>query len=182
MLAIQAFLSAFFSFLIFSAGIHAATSVSNVGADGFAVRSVQVVPTVAEVKTHLKVPPDTSLFYSADLSNQGTCKQAKDWAKLNHPTYKVLAQLWIDPNYPAAFQADVTTSKQFFDVASQAMAELSSGTVYAVLCPWVNPDGKDWYAGSVWARVEWPALLANANVKTVVRINSATGAEIKIKG
>ncbi|KAF4622106.1 hypothetical protein D9613_009532 [Agrocybe pediades] len=187
MLAIQAFLSAFFSFLIFSAGIHAAP-ISNVEAGNIPVRSGSaakvVVPTLAQMRTKLDVRPNTSLFYSSDLDGKGTCDQAKAWAA-KHPgkNYKVLEQLWKDPNYPHPFEkSDPAIRKEFFDVASKAMAELSEGTVHVVLCPWDGSKTKDWYKESVWNRMEWPTLQDNKKVKTVIRVNPDNDAEVKILG
>ncbi|KAF9535936.1 hypothetical protein CPC08DRAFT_93900 [Agrocybe pediades] len=130
----------------------------------------------------MNVLPNTSLFYSCNELGEGSCKQARDWAKAKHPEYKVLAQMWKNSAYPNPWQTDEPTSKAFFDVASQAMAELSSGKVYVILGPWTQADGKDWYAGSVWARKEWPALLSNSAATPIIRVNAATSAEIKIKG
>ncbi|KJA14180.1 hypothetical protein HYPSUDRAFT_220611 [Hypholoma sublateritium FD-334 SS-4] len=141
------------------------------------------LPTRAEVEKQLNVPAGDSLFYSCDNVDppQGTCKQARDWAKANHPNLKVLSQLWINSSYPNPWQQDEQISKQFWDIASEAMAAKSAGTVYVVLPPWKQADGKDWYAGSFWARKEWPVLQSNSAVTAVIRTNAATGATIKIK-
>ncbi|KAF9553422.1 hypothetical protein CPC08DRAFT_822298 [Agrocybe pediades] len=184
MLAIRVFYSAILSLFFFSSGVWTTPLPvpRTVDGDVLLSRNHPPIPSLAEMETHLHVPADASLFYSCDQLGQGTCKQAKTWAKTNHPTYKVLGQMWTNSNYPTPWQADPAVSKQFFDVASQAMAELSSGTVYVVLGPWTHADGKDWYDQSVWARMEWPALEANHNVKTIYRVNAATGVTIKIKG
>lgn len=187
MLAIQLLCSTLLSLSIFSSIAVAAplpvleTDIQNVVARSPPPQTPPAVPTRAEVEKHLKVPAGESLFYSCDLDNQGTCKQAKDWAKKHHPDLKVLAKLWVDSRYPDTWQADAHVSKQFWDVASEAMAAMSSGTVYVVLGPWKEANGKDWHSGSVWARKEWPALEANSAVTSVIRVNAATGATIKIK-
>ncbi|KAF4622004.1 hypothetical protein D9613_009569 [Agrocybe pediades] len=181
MLAIQVFYS-LISLLFLSSGILATPLPSSkVYLNELVVRAPPI-PSLAEVKAQMNVLPNTSLFYSCNDLGEGSCRQARDWARKNHPEYKVLAQLWKNPSYPNPWQVDPDTSKAFFDVASQAMAELSAGKVYVILGPWTQPDGKDWYAGSYWAREEWPALLANSRANPVVRVNAATGATIKIKG
>lgn len=55
------------------------------------------------------------------------------WAKKKNSGYKTLSQMWTDPNYQNKWQADEDLSTQFFNLASQAMAELSSGIVYVML-------------------------------------------------
>ena len=183
MLVIQILLSALFSLTIFSSWTVAAPlPVPEPEAQNLVARSPPPpIPTLEQIKQQLNVPPGESLFYSCDKNNLGSCKQAKEWAKKNHPSLKVLTQLWVNRRYPDTWQADPHVSKNFWDVASQAMAEKSSGTVYVVLGPWKSSDGKDWWAGSVWARKEWPALIANRAVTSVIRVDAATGATIKIK-
>ncbi|KAK7451688.1 hypothetical protein VKT23_012366 [Stygiomarasmius scandens] len=140
------------------------------------------VPGTAEIKTHLSVAPDTSLFYSASNGQppEGSARQASEWAKKKKNGYKILARMWKDSNYQNTWQNDATLSKEFFDNASEAMAELSSGTVYVMLPPSTQADGKDWWSGSVWARKEWPALQNNPAVTKVIRIDPA-GNEKTIK-
>ncbi|KAF9552383.1 hypothetical protein CPC08DRAFT_714662 [Agrocybe pediades] len=137
------------------------------------------------MKRHLRVLPDTSLFYSSNqkiTTGPRSEQQAQAWARGNHPTYKILKDMWTDSRYLRPWMK-TDKVKDFFDVASKAMAELSSGTVYIFMGgAWSQADGKDWYDQSVWARIEWPALQTNHNVHTVYRVNSDTGATIKIKG
>ncbi|KAF4621995.1 hypothetical protein D9613_009560 [Agrocybe pediades] len=181
MLAIQVFYSALISLFVLSSGIFATPlPVAKAGLDELVVREPPPIPSLAEVKAKLDVLPNTSLFYSSH-KGIGTDEQAKAWAKEYHPEYKILAQMWKDPAYPNPWATDPATSKKFFDVASQAMAELSSGKVYVFQGPWTQADGKDWYAGSTWARKEWPALLLNKAVTSIIRVN-AVNPEIKIKG
>ncbi|KAF4622345.1 hypothetical protein D9613_009565 [Agrocybe pediades] len=183
MLAIQIFYSALISLFVLSSGIFATPlPVAKVGLDELVVRAPPPIPSLAEVKAQMNVLPNTSLFYSCNELGEGSCRQAREWARKNKPEYKVLAQMWKNPAYPNPWQTDEATSKAFFDVASQAMAELSAGTVYVILGPWTQPDGKDWYSGSVWARKEWPALLPNTRATPIIRVNAATGATIRIKG
>jgi len=182
MLLKQIFTSAIVSLIVLSSNVVVASPLPIPGTDVYNVAAAPpAIPTVEEVMHHLKVDPNESIFYSCDLDNQGTCKQAKAWAKDHEPKYKVLGQLWTDKKYPDPWQVDEATSKKFFDVASEAMARMSAGTVYVVLGPWKQKDGKDWYAQSVWARKEWPELEKNKAVTSVIRVNAATGATIKIK-
>ncbi|KAK7959638.1 uncharacterized protein PG986_004492 [Apiospora aurea] len=83
--------------------------------------------------------------------------------------YKILAQKWITPNWQDQWQSDEQASKEFFDICSQALAEMATGTAY-VLLPKVaaNETGKDWFPGTVWADYEWPNIPAGV---TVIRIN-----------
>ncbi|THV01801.1 hypothetical protein K435DRAFT_793022 [Dendrothele bispora CBS 962.96] len=88
------------------------------------------VPQTADIKPHLAVARDTSLFYSASNGQppDGSAKQAREWARKKKNGYKILAQMWKDSNYQNTWQNDDALSKEFFDNASEAMAELSSGT------------------------------------------------------
>ncbi|KJA14182.1 hypothetical protein HYPSUDRAFT_220613 [Hypholoma sublateritium FD-334 SS-4] len=186
MLAIQILLSTLLSLSVFSSVVVAAPlPVLENEVQNFVARAhpPPPVPSLSEIEKHLNVPAGESLFYSCDQEKppQGTCKQAKEWAKKNHPSLKVIGQLWVKSSYPDPWQQDEHIAKQFWDVASEAMAVKSAGTVYVVLPPWAHPDGKDWYTGSVWARKEWPALETNHAVTSVIRVNAATGATIKIK-
>jgi len=141
------------------------------------------VPSAADLVQHLNVAKDTSLFYSSNdkIPPEGTAKEAKAWAKAHAAAYKILGQLWKVSSYPDQFQNDVAISKDFFNKASQAMAEASSGTVYVMLPPFTKGKETEWYSESVWAKYEWPALQKNANVKTVIRVDSANN-QHKIKG
>jgi len=183
MLLKQIFTSAVVSLIVFSSNVVVASPLPIPGTDVYNVAPVAApaIPTVEEVMHHLKVEPNESIFYSCDLNNQGTCKQAKAWADKHEPKYKVLGQLWIDKRYPDPWQVEREVSKKFFDVASEAMARMSAGTAYVVLGPWKQKDGKDWYDGSVWARKEWPELEKNKAVTSVIRVNPVTGETIKIK-
>ncbi|KAF9552380.1 hypothetical protein CPC08DRAFT_714659 [Agrocybe pediades] len=182
MLAIQIFYSALISLFVLSSRIIATPlSVSKVELNEIFVRVAPPIPSVAEVKAQLNVRPNTSLFYSCNELGAGSCRQAREWARRYKPKYKVLAQMWRNPAYPNPWQTDEATSKAFFDVASQAMAELSAGKVFVILGPWTRRDGKDWWSGSVWARKEWPALLHNSRVTTVTRVNPVNGHTIRIK-
>ncbi|KJA14179.1 hypothetical protein HYPSUDRAFT_220610 [Hypholoma sublateritium FD-334 SS-4] len=186
MLVIQTLLSTLLSLSVFSSIAVAAplpvleNEVQNVFA---LVDKPPPLPTLEDVENQLNVPAGESLFYSCDNEDpaQGTCKQAKEWAKENHPDLKVLSQLWINSSYPDPWQTDEQISTKFWDIASKAMAVKSSGTVYVVLPPWESADGKDWYDSSYWARIEWTELQSNGAVTSVIRVNAATGATIRIK-
>lgn len=128
------------------------------------IRETPPVPSVEEIKKHLNVAKDRSLFYSGP---GGYAKKARDWAKGKKNGYKVLVQLWKDSKYPDPWQNDEDTSTEFFNRASQAMAELSSGTVFVMLPS--DTNGNDWKAGTVWDKYEWPNL--RSAVTTVIRVN-----------
>ena len=133
------------------------------------------LPSIQDIKDHLNVPKDVSLFYSGPGSY---AKQALDWAKKNNSGYKILSQLWTDPNYQNKWQKDEDTSTKFFNLASQAMAELSSGIVYVMLPS--DTKGTDWKKDTVWAEYEWPNL--GSAVKEVVRVNPENDDQETIKG
>ena len=193
MLLKQAFASAIISFFIFSSDVVGSPlPVPDIDVDHVfdhppgsghphSSNHPPPIPTLSEMMHHLNIHRDESMFHTCDLNKQGTCKDTRKWAKDHHPTYKVLGQLWIDQDYQKPWHVEEEASKKFFDVASQAMARMSSGTVYVVMGPWKQKDGKDWYDQSVWARKEWPELEKNKEVKSVIRVNPATGETIDIK-
>ncbi len=73
------------------------------------------------------------------------------------------------PTWDAANPASVHA----WQAASRAYAEGASGTVRAVIGDSIRP-------GSIWEKVELPALMANPNVARIIRVNPATGAETVI--
>ena len=139
------------------------------------IRDTPPLPEVDEIKKHLDVAKDTSLFYSGPGSY---AKKARDWAKNKKNGYKVLPQFWKDSKYPDPWQNDPDTSSDFFNRASQALAELSSGIVYTMLPS--DTKGKDWKAGTVWDKYEWPNL--GPDVTKVIRVNPDNDDEETIKG
>jgi hypothetical protein len=122
------------------------------------------LPTVQDCKDHLKVEKDTTLFYSGP---GGYAKKARDAIKDRDylKGYKILGQLWTDNTWQNQWQNDEDASKKFFDICSQALAEISTGTSY-VLLP--KGKGKDWQKGTVWDEYEWPHIPSNTKV---IRIN-----------
>ncbi|KAH8599279.1 hypothetical protein B0O99DRAFT_386447 [Bisporella sp. PMI_857] len=145
------------------------------------------VPTVAEIKKHLIVKPNTSIFYSRIGPNTGSYKPvAMKWRDTYHKTGKVLEeswdtkQTWTTTYGKASVQARADQDL-FWDNACKALAQLASGTVYVVLGPKiVAPNWGD--MTTVWARIEWPALKDNANVKQVIQIDPETNKRTVIKG
>ncbi|KNZ77236.1 hypothetical protein J132_06231 [Termitomyces sp. J132] len=131
-------------------------------------------PNVEQMKGHLKVEPDKSFFYSG---KGGFAKAARTRAKGMGRT--ILRDAWWDhqKNIQSTSWQDEQVKNlspdeadKFFDNASKAHAEMSSGTVYVLLPPdMVEP--KKFHPTSVWARIEWPALLSNPNVKKVIMVN-----------
>jgi hypothetical protein len=63
-----------------------------------------------------------------------------------------------------------TRGQRFFSRASRVLAEDCSGTVYVFLQP---GSGTNWpeLAGTIWAKDEWPALVANGKVDKVIRLD-----------
>ena len=137
-------------------------------------RLTPAVPDVEEIKKHLDVAKDISLFYSGP---GGYAKIARDWAKSKNNQYKILGQLWKDARYPDPWQNDPDASEKFFNLASQALAGLSSGTVYVILPS--DTKGKDWKVGTVWDKYEWPSL--TPDVTKVIRVNPDNDNEETIK-
>lgn len=133
------------------------------------------LPSIQDCKDHLNVAADTSLFYSGPGGYAGKAKQKiKDVTNLKD--YKILGMLWTDKSWQDQWQNDEQTSKKFFDICSQAMAEASSGTVYVLLPP---GQGTNWKTGTVWDGFEWPNL--GSGVTKVVRINPDNTDEEVIK-
>ncbi|KAG6901412.1 hypothetical protein C0995_012302 [Termitomyces sp. Mi166 len=131
------------------------------------------VPDVAEIKKHLHVKPNKSLFYSGP----GGYKTIAD-ARAKTMGLKILETSWKDFSTVtgSAYVGNVTNGLtrddqgRFWDNASKAFAELSLGTVH-VLLP-ANVHGpSDFFAQSIWARVEWQALIDNPRVTKVIMIN-----------
>lgn len=121
------------------------------------------------MKKHMHTQADMAnkaLFYSGP---GGYAKKANDLAKKTGR--KLLKDFWIDSKYPDAWQNDIDASKQFFDNASAAMAQVSSGVVYVLLPS--DTKGTKWNQDTVWAREEWPNLGNGKNpaVTKIVRVN-----------
>lgn len=96
---------------------------------------------------------DRALFYSGP---GGYANKARGWARKKNNGYKILSLLWTDSRYPDAWQKDIDASEEFFNLASRAMAELSSGIIYIMLPS--DTHGTDWWHESVWKLYEWPNL------------------------
>ncbi|KAI0172912.1 hypothetical protein GGR52DRAFT_428207 [Hypoxylon sp. FL1284] len=125
------------------------------------------VPTVEQCKEQLNVAPNTSMFYSGPGSYAAKALKAINDSN-GRPYlegYKLLSRMWKDSKFPDQWQDDAAASKEFFDNASQAMAELTSGTAYVML---PQDEGTNWYSGSVWDRKEWPNIPEDVRV---IRIN-----------
>ncbi|KAI1345682.1 hypothetical protein F5Y01DRAFT_308855 [Xylaria sp. FL0043] len=118
------------------------------------------LPTVQECKNHLKVTKDTTLFYPGP---GGYAKKARDAIKIRDYLngYKILGPLWTDSKWQDQWQNDEKARKEFFNICSQALAELSTGISYVLLPP---GKGEDWQKGTVWDKFEWPNLPSNTKV------------------
>jgi hypothetical protein len=137
------------------------------------------IPTMANIKQHLKVLPNTSLFYSRIAIGAPSYKLvAKTWRDNHNPSLYVLEESWDTTQSwtqfygytggAGAFEKDI-----FWARACIALAELASGRVFVVLGPAiVAPNWGDF--DTAWAKYEWPALQANSAVKEVVQVNPYT--------
>lgn len=132
------------------------------------------LPTVEGIKINLKPLKDCYLFYSGPGCY---ARKARQWAKWKKAGHMVLAQLWKNEEYPNTWQNDEFFSREFFALASRAMAELASGTVYVVLPS--DTQGTNWLRGTVWDLYEWPHL--SSDVTKVIRINPVNDQEETIK-
>ncbi|KAI1277756.1 hypothetical protein F5Y07DRAFT_398309 [Xylaria sp. FL0933] len=74
---------------------------------------------------------------------------------------RILGQLWTDSKWQDQWQNDEKASKEFFNICSQALAELSTGISYVLLPP---GKGEDWQKGTVWDKFEWSNLPSNTKV------------------
>ncbi|KAF9467058.1 hypothetical protein BDZ94DRAFT_1233247 [Collybia nuda] len=122
------------------------------------------VPTTAEIKTHMHTQAEmrnTSLFYSGPGGYRD--KALALGMKIGR---HILTDFFLDPHYPDQWS---TNNTKFWDNASRAMAQLSSGTAYVLLPS--DTTGQIWFMGTVWDRVEWPTLLMNQAVDAIVRVN-----------
>lgn len=91
------------------------------------------------------MPKDRALFYSGPGRYPN---KAREWARKKNNGYKILSLLWTDSRYPDVWQYDADASEEFFNLASRAMAELSSGISYIMLPS--DTQGTDWWYESVW--------------------------------
>ncbi|KAG5652835.1 hypothetical protein H0H81_003459 [Sphagnurus paluster] len=133
------------------------------------------VPTVEELKTKLQVPSSGGLlFYSGPGGFIGPAT-----VRAQQMGLKVLEDSWIDKTYPDEYQKKLSPAdlKIFWDHASQAFAELASGTIYVLLPDYTTLQS--FFPTSVWARVEWPTLEKNANVTKVLMIFPGIAVPIK---
>lgn len=117
--------------------------------------------TIENIKQNLCVPKDRPFFLLWPVH------KAREWASSKKAGHKVLAQSWKDSSYPDTWQNNVVVFDKFFELASQAMAELSSGTVHVLLPS--DMQGRDWWPTTVWnwyERHNFGLLVTN-----IIRIN-----------
>jgi hypothetical protein len=124
------------------------------------------VPSVEECKTHFKITPPSngSVFYTG-----GTWQEATNFAHGSNPQKYILTDMLDsiqDSNCPPYSTWTDAERAQFWDNASQAMAELSLDVTFVVM-----PPGFVDYS-TVWARIEYPALVANFYVYRIWRVDS----------
>lgn len=121
------------------------------------------------------MPKDRALFYCGPV---GHASKAIQWAKRENNGCKPLCQLWTNKKYPDAWQYSMDSSEIFFKLASQAMAELSSGVIY-IMVP-SNTQGTDWWYNSVWNLIKWSNI--GPAVTQFIRVNPDTDHQETIKG
>lgn len=143
------------------------------------------IPSIANIKQHLKVLPNTSLFYSRIAVGAPSYKLvAKAWRDNHNKNLYVLEESWATTQSWTQFYgytggASIFEKDIFWARACRALAELASGRVFVVLGPGIiAPDWGDF--DTAWAKYEWPALQANSAVKEVVQVNPHTGSMIVI--
>lgn len=126
------------------------------------------LPSIAEIKMNLisqSQARNKSLFYSGP---GGYLKYAIPRSKeMGRYTWD---DFFLDPQYLKAWSnAPASDFRKLEDNASAALAELSSEVVYVLLPN--DTNGRVWFKGTVWARIEWPALLNNPAVTKIMRID-----------
>lgn len=133
-------------------------------------KEIPPAPTVADCKAQLK--RGKPLFYSGPNSYAKLARDAIKDTK-NRPYlqgYSVLADMFVDKTWADDWNNDFAKNDILWDVCSQALAEISTGTVYVILPR--NEDksngGTTWHAGTRWDRFEWPHIPAGVKV---IRIN-----------
>ncbi|KAG6849026.1 hypothetical protein H0H93_011939 [Arthromyces matolae] len=132
------------------------------------------IPTVQQFMEHMKVPKNKALFWSGRSADDYENKALK---RSEHEGWTVIAEAWWDPKknpknhgkwaqpWLTGFQHDNSKLKQFWDNASQAFAQLAEGEVHVLL-----PENVVRHPGTVWDRIEWPALAANKKVTRVIKV------------
>ncbi|KAK6836574.1 hypothetical protein PG987_007069 [Apiospora arundinis] len=122
--------------------------------------------------THPQLKRGKPLFYSGPNSYAKLARDAIKDTK-NRPYlqgYSVLADMFVDKTWADDWNNDFAKNDILWDVCSQALAEISTGTVYVILPR--NEDksngGTTWHAGTRWDRFEWPHIPAGVKV---IRIN-----------
>ncbi|KAH0578946.1 hypothetical protein H2248_003129 [Termitomyces sp. 'cryptogamus'] len=123
-------------------------------------------PDIKEIKKHIHIGPDESLFYSGP---NGYMKLAGKQAKKMHK--KILDMAWTDRDL-----FNTRQNKAFWNNTSQAFAELSSGTVYVLLPEDIGIN--NFHNGTVWKEVEWPTLQQNLQVTKVIKVTEGEKKEV----
>ncbi|KAG5331660.1 hypothetical protein C0989_007640 [Termitomyces sp. Mn162] len=123
-------------------------------------------PDVEEIKQHIHIGPDESLFYSGPNGYMRLADaQAKKMSK------KILDMAWTDRDL-----LKTKRKKTFWKNASQAFAELSSGMVYVLLPEDVGIN--NFHKGTIWEEVEWPTLEKNVHVTKVIKVTEGGKEEV----
>jgi hypothetical protein len=129
-------------------------------------------PTDADIRSNRKsIAKDTCLFY-AKVGSEDDVKAKRDERGLSG--YVILKDTWLNRDYTRntinGMSGRGTRGQRFFSRASRVLAEDCSGTVYVFLQP---GSGTNWpeLAGTIWAKDEWPALVANGKVDKVIRLD-----------
>ncbi|HLL64208.1 MAG TPA: polymorphic toxin-type HINT domain-containing protein [Micromonosporaceae bacterium] len=115
-------------------------------------------------------PPDRAFFWSG-MGPDGADTSAAVASIHGGLTLELLLEQ-RGLSLPAWNRADPAVVAAW-EAASRQFAEGASGIVRAVL-------GDNVTAGSVWSRIEFPALKSNPNVTKIIRVDPVTGAETTI--
>ncbi|KAG6836363.1 hypothetical protein H0H93_008864, partial [Arthromyces matolae] len=132
------------------------------------------IPTVEQFMEHMKVPKNKALFWSGRKADD---YENKALERSKHEGWTVIAEAWWDHKkslkdhgqwahpWLSGFAEDPSELKQFWDNASKAFAQLAEGEVHVLL-----PENVVRHPGTVWDRIEWPALAGNKKVTSVIKV------------
>ena len=137
------------------------------------------VPTITKIKEHFNVEglPNTALFWSSCGTGVGDTWKDLSNAYANSVHRLTLDLMWKDAWYEQFIRANSTDGdvREFWNRASEAMADISSGVVYVLLPPTGGP--RTWSECSTWNLVEYPVLITKGNVNKICRVNYNSNTE-----
>jgi len=150
------------------------SSASPVGGIEYA-RAPDACPSTAEIATYLKQHTkvgDNTVFYSAPVPS----RQASDFAKTKHGhSYPDLINNEILFHFLDLCGHTPAEQDKLIPRISEAIAEASTGTAYVLISGKQPPK-----EGSIWVKVEFPALKRNHNIHEVIQHDVDHGHETVI--